>query len=83
MHSKLIERTLKLIKLINDMILFLDSKQSNLNFEPSFAAIHEVLREIWLFEHKFKLEILANFEFLGYQICQQTFNKIYKFRSYF
>ena len=34
--------------------LFLDSTQSNLHFKPSFAAIHEVLRDIWLFEHKFQ-----------------------------
>ena len=38
---------------INNMRLLLDFTQPNLNFEPLFAAIHEVLREIWLFEHKF------------------------------
>ena len=43
-----------MITLINNMKLFLDSTQSNLNFEPLFAAIHEVSRKIWLFEHKFQ-----------------------------
>ena len=31
----------------------------------------------------FKREILANFEFWGYQICQQTVNEITKFHSHF
>ena len=31
----------------------------------------------------FKLEILANFEFFGYQICQQTVHNITKFHSHF
>ena len=31
----------------------LDFKQSNLNFAPSFVGIHQVLREIRLFEHEF------------------------------
>ena len=31
----------------------------------------------------FKLEIFANFEFLGDQICQQTVHKIAKFHSHF
>ena len=31
----------------------------------------------------FKLEILGNFEFSGYQICQQTVHKITKFHSHF
>ena len=33
---------------------FSDSTRLNLNFEPSFVEIHEVLREIWHFEHKFE-----------------------------
>ena len=37
----------------------------NLDFKPSFAGTHQVLREIWLFEHKFQARNLANFEFLG------------------
>ena len=53
------------------MELLLDFTQSKLNFEPSF-----VLPEIWLLNINFRLEILANFEFLGYQICQQTVHKI-------
>ena len=36
------------------MQLFLDSTQFNLNFEPSFVGIHQVLREMWLFEHEFQ-----------------------------
>ena len=39
---------------INNMLLFLDSTQSNLNSKLSFVGIHQVLREIWLFEHKFQ-----------------------------
>ena len=31
----------------------------------------------------FKLEILANFKFWGYQICQQTFHKIIEFHLHF
>ena len=37
---KLIKHNSKLIALINDMYLFLDFTQSNLNFEPSFVGIH-------------------------------------------
>ena len=33
------------------MLLFLTS---NLNFEALFFGIHQVLREIWLFEHEFE-----------------------------
>ena len=36
------------------MQLSLDSTQSSLNFEPSFTGIHELLRGVWLFEHKFQ-----------------------------
>ena len=43
---------MKLIMSINNMQLFLDYTQSILNFEPSIAGIHEVLREIKLCEHK-------------------------------
>ena len=28
--------------------------QCNLNFEASFAGIHEILREMWLFERRFQ-----------------------------
>ena len=55
MSTKLIKLNLKLtIRSINNMLLFIDSTKSNLNFEPLFAAIHEVLREILLFEHEFQ-----------------------------
>ena len=49
------------------MKLILDSTQFNLNFEPSFVGIYQVLREMWreFLNMNFKLEILANFEFLG------------------
>ena len=30
----------------------------------------------------FRLEILVNFEFLGYQICQQTVHEFIKFHSH-
>ena len=36
------------------MQLFLAFTQFILNFESSFAGIREVLRVIWLFEHKFQ-----------------------------
>ena len=26
----------------------------NLNFEPSFVGIYQVLKDIWLFEHEFQ-----------------------------
>ena len=54
------------------MRLFLDSTQSNLNFEPSFVGIHRVLREICLFEHEFQTKNVGQLRiFWGYQICQQ------------
>ena len=49
--------------------------------EPSFAAIHEVLREIRPFEHKFQAKNFGAFE--GYQICQKTVHKINTFHSHF
>ena len=62
MYTKLIKHNSTI-----NTVQFLNSIQSNLNVEPSFVGIHQVLREIWLFEHEFnfKSEILANFEFLG------------------
>ena len=39
---------------IINMLLFLNSIQSNLNFEPSFVGINQVLRGIWLYEHEFQ-----------------------------
>ena len=54
MYTKLIKRNLKFITSIINIWLLLDFKQSNLNFEPSFAEIHDVLGEIWLFGPKFQ-----------------------------
>ena len=45
-YTKLIKHDLELIALIKNIKLFLDSKESNLNFEYSFVGIHKVLREI-------------------------------------
>ena len=85
-YTKLIKHNLTLITSIDNTYLFLDFIQSNLNFEPSFVGIHQVLREIWLFEHKFqalhlfKIEILANFEFLGgMKFVNKLFIKILNF----
>ena len=39
---------------INNMLLLLDFARSNLNFEPSIVEIHQVLKEVWLFEHEFQ-----------------------------
>ena len=36
------------------MQLFLTPEESNLSFEPSSVGTHQVLREIWLFEHEFQ-----------------------------
>ena len=63
--------------LINDNKLFLDSKQSNFKFEPSFVGIHQLLRVIWLFEHEFQARNFGQLRiFLGYQICQRTVYKL-------
>ena len=56
-YTKLIKRNLKSITSINNMKLFLTSKDSNFNFEPSFIGIHQVLRVIWPFEHEFQSRI--------------------------
>ena len=63
-YTKSIKHNLKLIALMNNIKLFLDSKQCNLHFEHLFVGIHQVLRKIWFMNMNFKLEILANFEFL-------------------
>ena len=49
--------------------------QSNLNFEPSFVRICQVLIEIWPFEQKFEIKILVNLNFWRYQTFQQTADK--------
>ena len=61
------------------MQLFLDSTQSKLNFKPSFVGIHEVLRELWLFKHKFQARNFANFEFLGVSNLSKLFIKLINF----
>ena len=48
-----IMHNLKLITLINDMYPLINCTQFNLHFEPALVEIHQVLREIWLFEHEF------------------------------
>ena len=53
-YTKLIESNLNLVMSINNMLLLLDFSQSNLNFEPSFVEVHQVLREMWLLEHEFQ-----------------------------
>ena len=53
MCTKSIKCNLKLIASINNMKLFLDSTQSNLNFLPSLVGTHQVLRERRLFEQRF------------------------------
>ena len=52
-YTKLIKRYLKLITWINNMLLFSNFTRSNLHFELSYVGIHQALREIRLFEHKF------------------------------
>ena len=42
------------MKSIINILLSLNAMQSDLNFEPSFVGIHQVLKEIWLFEHEFQ-----------------------------
>ena len=64
------------------MQLLLDGTQSNLNFEPSFVGLHQALKYGFL-NINVKLEILANFEFWEYQICEKIVHKIAKFHSYF
>ena len=46
-------------------IRFLDSTQSDLDFMSSFVGIHQVLREVWLFEHEFQARNLGQLSILG------------------
>ena len=67
-YTELIKHNLELIALIKILNYF---KQSNLNFEHSFAGVHKVLREMWLFEHEFQSRnCWQTSNFWGYQICQ-------------
>ena len=54
------------------MQLFLIFAQSNLNFELSFVEIHQVLKEIWPFEHKFQ----ATLNFGGIKCVKKLFIKL-------
>ena len=48
-----------------------------LNFEPSFDRICQALIEMWLFEHEFQhKKFWLTSKFWGYQIIQQTADKI-------
>ena len=64
-HKKFFNLNLKLVMWINSMWLLLHFTQSYLTFERSFVKIHLVLTMIWLYDHEFKLQILANFEFFA------------------
>ena len=64
--AKSIKHYLELLALIKNIKLFLDSKQSNLNFQYSFVGIRQVLRgRESILNMNFKLEIFANFKFWG------------------
>ena len=65
MYTKLIKGNLKLITLIVNTLLFLNFIQSDVNFEPSFVRIRQVLREIWLFEHEFLARNFGQFRIFG------------------
>ena len=80
-YTKMIKCNWELITSIKNLYLFSDSNQSNVNFEPSFTGILEVLREIWHFEHKFQARNFG--QLFEYQICQQTVHKINKFHWHF
>ena len=51
--------------------------------EPSFAGVHQVLREIWFSENEFQCRNFGQFNFWGYQTCQLTVHKIAKFHLHF
>ena len=59
-----------LIALVKNIKLFLDSKESNLNFQnsSSFVGIHKVLREIWLSEHEFQTRNFGKLRILGVSV---------------
>ena len=68
--------------LIKNIKLFLDSKQSNLNFQYSFVGIRQVLRgRNSILNMNFKPEILANFNFFwggggGIRFVKKLFIKL-------
>ena len=72
-YMNLIKHNLELVALIKNIKLFLDSKQSNLNFEHSFVGIYKVLREIWLFEDELKTRMFGKLQIFG---SIRFFNKL-------
>ena len=64
-YTKLVKRNLKLIRLINNMLPFSNFTQSNLNFEPSFVRICQVLTEIWPFLNEFENENFGQLRIFG------------------
>ena len=64
--------------LIKNIKVFLDSKQSNLNFQYSFVRIRQVLRgRDSILNMNFKLEILANFKFFFWGGGIRFVNKLF------
>ena len=68
------------------MQLVLGSAQSNLNFELSLVGIHQVLREIWLFEHQFshwKFWTTSNFCGVSnyFKNCSKNYLTLFSFPS--
>ena len=65
----------------------LDSTQSSLNFEPSFVEIHQVFREIWLFEHEFQVrnfgQLRISFWGEGVKFVSKMFIELLKLHSHF
>ena len=63
---KSIKHYLELMALIKNIKLFLDSKQSNLNFQYSFVGISQVLRgRDSILNMNFKLENFGQLQILG------------------
>ena len=80
-YTRLSKRNLKSVTSINDMLVFLDCTQSDLNFEPSFIEIRQVLREIWLLKHEFQARNFGQLRIFGGIKCV---NKLYiKLLKYF
>ena len=65
---------------VNNIKLFLDFTQSNLNFETSFVGIHQVLIEIWSFEHEFQARNFGHFRISkGVKFANELFTKLLHF----
>ena len=79
-YTKLIKYNLKLTRSISTMQLFLNFTQSNLNFEPSFVGIYQLLREIWVFEHEFHTRNFGQLRiFGGIKFVNKLFIKLLNF----